>query len=502
MIHSKMIQGFRSLHLHSLLLVGTFFLLESLCGAVAVAASIQNLTVYQDESISLILDYQFSEYALGSPEIADVVVRKNSNNRTELLINGKTEGQTNLIFWDGSGGKRAEYAIEVKARDMNELLAEVKEILGNAEGLKIAIMGKKIVIRGEALAPGIMAKVNDLAKKNTHVINAARLSSSALKVLVKTINSFLGEGSQVRVKAVGQTLVLYGLSYGKGSAERVFNFARIYHNNVVNLINEKEVAVEPRKDKMIQVYAHFLEIKKNALKALGFRWTPLGNAAANGATEKHRSRENSIVSEGISSAGQITGFFTNLLPKFSNARDRSMGRQLKVSSISVRSGEKATFQSGGELGFPVATGNGAASLQFKKYGMLLDILPIAQGKNITLKIKVRINYPTNLGSANTGSTIGYINFTLSELETVQYCKSGNSIALAGLLDNVDRKSFDASPGHGDALFELFRSSEFQKDQSELLIMITPEIIDQAKDANIEMKQQVFQSFDAYEPLAR
>jgi pilus assembly protein CpaC len=484
------------------MMAGTVFLLGFLCTGVVAAEAVQNFIVYVDESIPLNLDYQFSEYALGNPEVADVVVRKVGHNRSELIINGKEEGKTNLIFWDGSGGKRAEYEIEVKKRDMNQLLAEVKEILGEAEGLQIGILGKKIVIRGEALAPGVMAKANKLAKDNPHVINTARLSSSALKVLVKIINSFLGSGSQVKVKAVGQTMVLYGLSYGKGSAERVVNFARIYHNNVVNLINEKEIAVEPRKDKMIQVHAHFLEVKKHALKALGFKWTPLGNASMAGMTEKHRSREDGVVSEGISSVGQITGFFTNLLPKFSNARDRSMGRQLKVSSISVRSGERATFQSGGELGFPVATGNGAISLQFKKYGMLLDILPIAQGENITLKIKVRVNYPTNLGSANAGSSIGYINFTLSELETVQYCKSGNSIALAGLLDNVDRKAFDGSPGNGDALFELFRSSEFQKDQSELIVMITPEIVGQAKDANIEMKQQVSRSFDAYEPLAR
>jgi pilus assembly protein CpaC len=253
---------------------------------------------------------------------------------------------------------------------------------------------------------------------------------------------------------------------------------------------------------MIQVHAHFLEVKKNALKGYGFKWSPFGSVSANGNAGRGRSEVNGEITNSEFYAGTVSGFFSNLLPKFTNARDRTMGRQLKVSTISVRSGEKATFQSGGEVGFPVVSTGGAVSIQFKKYGMLLDILPIAQGNSITLKIKVRVNYPTNLGAGNSGASAGYFNFTLSELETVQYCKSGDSIVLAGLMDNVDRKSFDAKPGSGDALFELFRSSEFQNEQSDLVIMITPEVVSLAKNANIEMKRHVMESFESYEPLSR
>ncbi len=454
----------------------------------------KKIHVYQNESKVLQLDFQFIEYALGQPGIADCVVMYNEAGSAELVINGIQEGITNLIFWDVSGNKAAEYEIVVGTRNMGGKLREVKEILGEAEGIKVEIMGNKIVIKGEVIALTDMAKINDLAEKDPNVLSTARLSPAAIRVLVRTVQSFAGEKSQIDVDAVGQTLVLKGWSYGKGSAARIEKFAKVYHKNIVNLIEEREVGIDPRQGKMIQVYAHFLEVKKNAIKAYGAQWTPLSSVSASGSYGESRSWSgggDAVTSGSVS--GGISGFISNILPRFTSARDRSFGRILKVSSLSVKSGESASFHSGGEVAVPTSDGAGGVVISFKQYGMTLSVLPVAQGEDIALKIKVKVNYPLSDG----------FNFSLSEVETVQYCKSGNSIALAGIIDHVDRKAFDASPGtSGDALFEFFRSAQFQKEESELVIVITPEILSEAKDANIELKREVLESFDAYEPLSR
>lgn len=456
------------------------------------------LEVYVDESINLSLGFQFSEYALGNDAIAGCVVRRNDPDLSEFVINGVAKGTTNLIFWDNMGVMREEYEIIVKERDLGQMLDEVKSLLASIGGISAAIVGEKVVVKGEARTTQDMKLVTTLLEDRSYVINTVTLSPTALKVLSQIINEFVGGEGTIKVKPMDQSLVLYGTSYGEGSAQRVEDFAKIFHLSVVNLIKEKKVGLDPGAGEMIQVHAHFMEVNKKAVEALGVNWAP-GSfseaAASKGETIQDGERSSSSV-------WQLTGFLTNLLPKFNNARERNMGRQLQVSSVSVKSGESAEFQSGGELGYPVVSAVGATSLAFKNYGVLLEVLPIAQGDKITLKVKVKINMPSDLGAGLAGAAASYINFTNSEVETVQYCSSGDSIAISGLLGQVDSKTFDANPGNSNALFELFRSRDYQMQKSELVIFITPEILGQAKDANMDVRQVVHESFDSYDPVSR
>ncbi len=471
-------------------LAGCFCIMCLLIASSIFAA--KNIVVYKNESTIITLKEQFSEYALGNDEIAACVVRRNDSNAAEIVVNGVEEGTTNLIFWDNSGKMSASFNILVKARDLGQVLGEVRKLISGIEGVRADIVGEKILVKGEALTPQDMKNINTLLNDNSHVVNTVTLGPVALKVMAEIIDDFVGGEGQIKVKPVGQTLVLYGISYGEGSASRVERFANIFHSSVVNLIKEKDVKLDPGADNMIQVHAHFLEVNRKAVEVMGVSWSPFGSLSVQGNYQKDRT--DGVPSD--NSVWQISGFLSNLLPQFDNERERSMGRQLQVSSVSVKSGENAEFHSGGEVGFPVITANGATSLEFKKYGMHLEILPIAIGSKITLKIKVKINLPTNLGSN------GYLNFTNSEVETVQYCNAGDSIALSGLLSQLDRKLFDATPGSTDALFQLFSSKNFQLEKSELVIVITPEILGWATEANMEIRQKVMESFEAYDPISR
>ena len=465
--------------------------------AVRSAIANQDIVIYKDESKVISLD-QFSEYALGNGQIADCVVRKNDELGAEVVINGVEVGTTNLIFWGVAGEISAGFNIQVKARDLGQLLSDVTTLLAGVQGVTAAIVGEKIIVKGEALTAQDMKKVTSLLDKKPHVVNSVTLGSEALKVLAKYIDEFVGGEGQIKVKPVDQSLVLYGTSYGEGSSKRVEEFAKIFHANVVNLIKERVVAIDPGADQMVQVHAHFMEVNNKAIEAMGASWSPLGSldtmAAGSGSKSKGVRTKSTV--------WQVNSFFGNLLPQFSHANERNMGRQLQVSSVSVKSGENAEFHSGGELGYPVISSLGASSLEFKKYGMHVEVLPIAQGPKITLKIKIQVNMPTDLGSAGSGSASSYVNFTNSEIETVQYCSAGDSIAISGLIGHFDSKTFDASPSNSSPLFELSRSKEFQKNESQLIIFITPEILGQASEAGMEIKQNVSETFDSYDPIAR
>lgn len=458
----------------------------------------KTLQVYTNESEIISLDERFTEYALGNDAIANCVVRRNDQYGVEIVVNGVAEGTTNLIFWNAAGEMFASYTIKVKVRDLKEVLAGVRRQLRGIPGIKAKLAGEKVIVSGEVLTADDLKKVSQLLKNNDHVVNTVVLGPTALKVMAEVINDFAGGEGRVDVRPIGQSLVLIGTVYTKGTAERIEKFAKVFHSDVVNLIKEKSIDLDISAGNMIQVHAHFMEVNSNAMESMGASWTPFGSLE--GQTGVGESVSDGQRSK--SSVWQLSGFFSNLLPRFENGRERNFGRQLKVSSVSVKSGQPAEFQSGGELGYPVVGAQGATSLAFKKYGITLKVLPFSQGDKITLKIHVKINVPTNLGAAGSGFTGSYINFTNSEVETVQYCNAGESIAISGLLSKIDRKVFDADPGTSGALFELFRSREFVQEKSDLVIFITPEVLGEAKEANLEIKREVMQGFEAYDPISR
>ncbi|WP_161629868.1 pilus assembly protein N-terminal domain-containing protein [Desulfogranum japonicum] len=458
----------------------------------------QVVTVYVNESKVVSLKERFSEYALGNDSVANCVVRRNDEYGAEVVLNGVAEGTTNLIFWNQGGQIFAKFDVKVKVRDLGQAAANVKQKLEGIQGIKVEVAGQKIIVSGKVLTTDDLKRVNLLLEGDEDVINTVTLGPAALKVMARIINDFAGGDGQVQVRTIGQNLVLVGTVYGKGSAQRIEDFAKVFHANVVNLIKEKEIDLDVGAGDMIQVHAHFMEVNTNAMEAMGFSWGPFGGLSAQ--TGVGETAENGVHNH--SAFWQVDGFLSELLPHFENGRERNMGRQLKVSSVSVKSGQPAEFQSGGELGYPVISSMGAASLEFKKYGITLKVLPFAQGNNVTLKIHVKINLPTNLGSAGAGSVGSYVNFTNTEVDTTQYCRAGDSIAISGLLSQIDRKVFDADPGSSGALFELFRSKEFSQEKSDLVIFITPQILANARDANMEAKQRTMQLFDAYDPISR
>ncbi len=479
-------------------LAGIFLFMTAILLSTVQAKAEQTVTVFVNESKVVRLKEQFSEYALGNDAVADCVVRRNDEYGAEVVLNGAAEGTTNLIFWDQGGQIFAKFNVKVQVRDLGQAAANVKERLEGIQGIKVEVAGQKIIVSGKVLTTDDLKRVNLLLEGDDQVINTVTLGPAALKVMARIIDDFAGGEGQVEVRTIGQNLVLIGTVYGKGSAGRIEDFAKVFHADVVNLIKEKEIDLDVGAGKMVQVFAHFMEVNTDAMEALGFSWSPLGSLETR--TDVGETSENGVHNH--NAFWQVNGFLSELLPHFENGRERNMGRQLKVSSVSVKSGQPAEFQSGGELGYPVVSTMGATSLEFKKYGITLKVLPFAQGNNVTLKIHVKINIPTNLGSAGAGSVGSYVNFTNTEVDTTQYCRTGDSIAISGLLSQIDRKAFDADPGSSGALFELFRSKEFHQEKSDLVIFITPEILADARDANLEMKQRAIQLFDSYDPVSR
>jgi pilus assembly protein CpaC len=163
-------------------------------------------------------------------------------------------------------------------------------------------------------------------------------------------------------------------------------------------------------------------------------------------------------------------------------------------NLTVMSGQPASFQAGGEYPYPVLSGSGTGSssgtvtIAFKQYGVLLNFLPTVLNDG-RINLHVRPEYSeldtTNLLSVQTGSsvTLAAPSLKVRRVETTVELGSGESLAIAGMLQTTNSDNNSGIPGIGDTpiLGALFRTNNMTREQTELVIIVTPIVVRPVRD---------------------
>jgi pilus assembly protein CpaC len=151
-------------------------------------------------------------------------------------------------------------------------------------------------------------------------------------------------------------------------------------------------------------------------------------------------------------------------------------------NLTTTSGQVASFLAGGEFPIPVAqTGTGptaAITIEFKQFGVSLDFVPtVLSSDHISIKVRPEVSELSNNGSV-TANNLTIPAISVRRAETTIQCGSGQSFAIAGLIQNNTNTDINKYPGLGDlpVLGPLFRSSSFQRNETELVIIVTPYIV--------------------------
>ncbi|MEO9130568.1 MAG: type II and III secretion system protein family protein [Sphingomonas sp.] len=147
-------------------------------------------------------------------------------------------------------------------------------------------------------------------------------------------------------------------------------------------------------------------------------------------------------------------------------------------NLTALSGETGTFLAGGEIPIPVSQGLGAVSVEYKQYGVSLAYTPtvLADGR-ISLRVRPEVSQLSSAGAVTIGGTT-IPALTTRRAETTVELGSGQSFMIAGLLQNDHLNTINQAPGLGNVpvLGALFRSNEFQRNETELVIVITPYLV--------------------------
>jgi len=246
----------------------------------------------------------------------------------------------------------------------------------------------------------------------------------------------------------------------------------------------------------------FAEVDRVKLEQFGFNILSTGAANTPGAISTGQFGAPSLGTSGLitSSIGASAQGFTtslsasNLLNIFLFRPDLNLGATvqdlqqrnvlqiLAEPNLMARSGEPAKFLAGGEFPFPVVqggTGNSTAvTIQFKPFGVRLDFTGTIEGETIRLKIAPEVS---TLDFTNAVTISGFVVPAIStrRAETVIDLRNGQSFGIAGLMDRRTTQQLSKVPGIGDIpiLGQLFRSKNFSRTNTELLVMVTPSIVD-------------------------
>jgi pilus assembly protein CpaC len=167
-------------------------------------------------------------------------------------------------------------------------------------------------------------------------------------------------------------------------------------------------------------------------------------------------------------------------------------------NLTALSGETADFLAGGEFPIPLSGGLGTTTIEYKKYGVSLAYTPtVLSNGRISIRVRPEVSELSSQGAITIGG-FQVPALTVRRAETTVELGSGQSFMIAGLLSNNAQNTISKAPGLGDLpiLGSLFRSTSFQKGQTELVIVVTPYLVNPVDDSQIKLPTDGFRAADA------
>lgn len=430
------------------------------------ASHISRQKLTKGEAVSIETEYEIGDVAVANHQICDFMI---TESRREIYLNPREEGVTTITVWDAEGRKRDVVPVEVYKSNLDEIVGEAKLIFKDTN-VEIEIVGRDVILSGEATSKTVLEKANSFASRYQEVISRVMMSGEVMQAVAEKIQDAI-KTPGVTVRNVRGTLVIEGVAFSSTSAKRAVEIAKLYEPNIINLLDIKETGRRPGKDKLVQLDIYFMEIKKEALRTFGVNWAP--GSFPNGTSKTDGSSPGGVAGLGKS----LIGFVFNLIPKIRFLRERGHARVLDHATLVVKSGESADLFNGTQV--PFYSGD---NITFKDVGINIHAEPIATKDAVDLILNANISSP----SANIDAGID-----TRKISTNAYVNIGRSVVLANMVSNREVSTYNKKPTNIDtssAFFNLALSKDFQSGRSEFMVFIMPTVIEQASSAEEKLKE--------------
>lgn len=312
------------------------------------------------------------------------------------------------------------------------------------------------------------------------------------KSLTNLINRSI-PGNHITVDSAGDNIVLGGTAANAAEARLAFDLATKFVGDEKKVLSN--VAISGKEQVMLRV--RVAEVQREVLKQLGVDLTKIA-AQAGDFTIKAFTANPFTLGGGLL-GGTSVGLGYNGNNVQVNALMQAMERDgllrtLAEPTLTAISGESAKFLAGGE--FPVITGSSCDSgnnnictntVEFKQFGVGLGFTPVVlSGGRISLKINTEVSELSPENSISTVSGVAIPGLKVRRAETTVELPSGGSMVLAGLIQQKTKQDINGTPGLKDlpVLGALFRSRDFQTNQTELVVICTPFLVQSVNEKQL------------------
>ncbi|MGB6745559.1 MAG: pilus assembly protein N-terminal domain-containing protein [Terracidiphilus sp.] len=395
--------------------------------------STNDLSVTVGKTVLVDTAQPIARVAIGTSEVAQA----SAVTPTEIMVNGRAPGETSLIIWDIRGGRQFfNVTVRAMAAVSNDNLDAVRRELRMelpGQTLKVSLDNGTIFLRGD---------VRDLISSD----RAYRIAATAGKV--------------------------------------------------VNLLDVDVPASDPQ----IMLKVRFASVDRSAEKQLGINLFNLGAGNTVGGVSTGEYSPPGISGSNSGSSGESFG--TTATAAFSNElnilgfypglglgasiealENKGLVQVLAAPNLIAADGKEASFLAGGEFPYPVVQGSSgggatAVTIQFKEYGIRLNFIP-----TVTPRGTIRLQVAPEVSSLDLTNEVEVSGFdvpaiTSRKVNTEVELKDGESFMISGLLDDTETESFAKIPFLGDIpiLGKLFQSMTRTKNNTELIVLVTPEIV--------------------------
>jgi pilus assembly protein CpaC len=310
------------------------------------------------------------------------------------------------------------------------------------------------------------------------------------------VGKLLGADSAISVTTVGGNVVLTGSNLSQADMAHITAIKKIYPQ-VLDFTSANAVEMKPT----VMMRVRIMEFDKKAISQLGIKWDniiagPAGGLAHDWTTNPYY-RLTSPSFGGIGADGSAAtlplripgtasyfGIATSIASQINIMEQDGDAWELATPQLSARSGGVADFLVGGEVPIPITQGLGETTVEYKQYGIKLHIAPIVNSEG-----DISTDIETEISKIDPSVNVqGYPGFITRRASAQLNVHTGDTIVISGLVDANAAKTFDKVPGLGNVpiLGALFRSRDFQKNRTDLVIFVTPVVVDAHSPENRQL----------------
>ncbi|MGZ3460541.1 MAG: type II and III secretion system protein family protein [Archangium sp.] len=453
-------------HLTPRAVLGAWLVLFAAGSARAQESSTLNLGVGTQKVLSV---PGTTRIAVGDPSIIDVKAIGND----QVLLIGSAEGKTTLLVWRSSG-QRLSYLVTVRKQDPNEIITELKKLLGEIEGVSVRMVGDRIYLDGQAYTSADAERIDQVVSLYPNVKSFVKVAPNAKKLVAQNLTAAFQKAGlrDVQVNVVGSTLFLEGSVESQQDLQKSELIVKAVGEKVENLL---VVGLK----RMILSEVQFVEIRRNSKDRYGIKYPTdiTGSVAATATLNQDLFPGNFGSGRGVMTLTGGADFSVGF-----QAND-GYGRLLAEPKLVCASGEKAEFLAGGEVPIPLITQN-QFTVEYKPYGVILNLRPTAdRNGNIQTEIEAEASELDTSVAVSIGGSAAIPGFRTRKVKTNVTVRHGETIVLSGVFSQDEQKAVSKLPGlgHIPIIGELFKSRTFDSSRRELVIFVTPRIVNPDSD---------------------